>query len=321
VPVADVRPATEARPDELLELVHSARKALVARGESITSSWVEEAAADLRAGRQVGWTIPGRGLAFASSRPTRTFAHVHVADGSDDVEVAETLLAVLIAHFGTLVPRLESGVSGLSDAAESTLAERFLRVPGASVLLRARMERLVPPPLPGAALAEPPGLERTSVRSIPVAALAELDWRSFQGTPDERLVADTVEEDRQSLEEILGGRIGRFLDEASCALLRDGRELVGGILVSEHDPRTAVVLDLLVEPAERRKGIGRFLLLWGLRAMTALGYTTVRLWVTEANRPARTLYDSLGFSVSGRSRIYRYEAEGGASVAHPQTAR
>ncbi|MCI4362237.1 MAG: GNAT family N-acetyltransferase, partial [Thermoplasmata archaeon] len=168
--------------------------------------------------------------------------------------------------------------------------------------------------------ADPPGLERTSVRSIPVAALAELDWRSFQGTPDERLVADTVEEDRQSLEEILNGRIGRFLEEASCALLRDGRELVGGILVSEHDPRTAVVLDLLVEPSERRKGIGRFLLLWGLRALTALGYSSVRLWVTEANRPARALYDSLGFSVSGRSRIFRYEREGGGSAAHPQTA-
>jgi ribosomal protein S18 acetylase RimI-like enzyme len=321
VPVPEVRPATEARTDLLLELVQGARKALVARGESITSVWVEEAAADLKAGRQVGWTAGERGLAFASSRPTRTFAHLHVTDGPDPVEIAETLLAVLITHFGPGVSRLEAGVSGLSEEQEAELAERFLRVTGASILLRARMERPVPLALPGPPLPDPPKTERTPVRTIPLAALAELDWRSFHGTADERLVADTVEEDRQSLEEILGGKIGRFLDEASCALLREGKELLGAVLVSEHDPRTAVILDLLVEPSERRRGLGRFLLLWTLRALTALGYTTARLWVTEANRPARALYDSLGFTVTGRSRIFRYEAEAPPSVPQPQTSR
>jgi ribosomal protein S18 acetylase RimI-like enzyme len=321
VPVPEVRPATEATSDALLELVQGARKALVARGESITSAWVEEATADLKAGRQAGWTAGTRGLAFASSRATRTFAHVHVTEGPEPVEVAETLFAVLIANFGPKVLRLESAVSGLTEGEEALLAGRFAGAPGATVLLRSRMERPVPPALPGPSLGDPAGFERASVRSVPIEALTELDWRSFQGTPDERLVADTLEEDRQSLEEILAGRLGRFLDEASCALLKDGRELVGGILVSEHDPRTAVVLDLLVEPSERRHGLGRFLLLWGLRALTALGYTTVRLWVTEANRPAGALYESLGFTVSGRSRIFRYEPSGPPSAAHPHTSR
>jgi ribosomal protein S18 acetylase RimI-like enzyme len=321
VPIPEVRPATEARGDLLLELVQGARHALVARGESVTSAWVEEAAADLKAGRQAGWTVGDRGLAFASSRPKRTFAHVHVTDGPEPVEIAETLIATLITHVGPGVERLEAGISGLSETEEAGLAARFLVVAGSSVLLRARMERPVPPALPGTSLADPPGVERTSVRTIPVAAIAELDWRSFQGTPDERLVADTVEEDRQSLEEILAGKLGRFLDESSCALLRDGNRLVGAVLVSEHDPRTAIILDLLVEPSERRQGLGKFLLLWALRALTALGYSTARLWVTEANRPARALYDSLGFTTTGRSRIFRYEPGVTTTDAHPQTAR
>lgn len=321
MPVPEVRPATESTAETLLELVQGARRALVARGESITSAWVEEATADLKAGRQVGWTAGVRGLAFASSRSTRTFAHVHVTEGPEPVEVAETLFAVLIANFGPQVQRLESAVSGLTDAEEAELARRFSGAPGATVLLRARMERPVPPPAPGPPHPELPEFERTSVRSVPIVALTELDWRAFQGTPDERLVADTVEEDRQSLEEILGGRLGRFLDEASCALLKDGRELAGAILVAEHDPRTAVVLDLLVEPSQRRHGLGRSLLLWGLRALTALGYSTVRLWVTEANRPAWSLYVSLGFTVSGQSRIFRYEPGAAGSGPHPQTSR
>jgi ribosomal protein S18 acetylase RimI-like enzyme len=321
VTIPNPRPATEARPDLLLELVHSVRASLVARGESIASTWVEEAAQDLKAGRQLGWTVGTEAIAFATRRGARMFGHVHVEGTEDRVERAETLLAVLITHLDADAPRLDGGVSGLTEAEEAELADRYGRVPGASLLLRARMERPVPPALPGPALPDPAGIERVPVRSVPLDALAELDWRSFAGTADQNLVADTPEEDRQSVADMLAGRIGRFVDEASTALLTPEGHLVGAVLTSEHDPRTAVLLDLLVEPTQRRHGLGRFLVVWALRAMTALGYSTARLWVTEANRPARALYVSLGFEVTGRARLYRYVRPADVPTEQPQTAR
>jgi ribosomal protein S18 acetylase RimI-like enzyme len=321
VTIPDPRPATEARPDVLLELVHAVRVSLVARGESISSAWVEEAAQDLKAGRQAGWTLGTEAIAFASAREARTFGHVHIEGAEERVERAETLLAVLITHLEPHLRRLEGGVSGLTEEEEAVVAERFAKVPGASLLLRARMERLVPPPLAGTSLPDPAGIERVPVRSIPIDALTNLDWRAFQGTPDENLVADTFAEDRQCVLDMMAGRVGRFLDEASTALLRPDGRLVGAVLISEHDPRTAVFLDILVEPTDRRQGLGRFLVLWGLRAMTALGYTTARLWVTEANRPAWSLYVSLGFEVTGKARLFRYVRPGAEPAAQPQTAR
>ncbi|HKV89937.1 MAG TPA: GNAT family N-acetyltransferase, partial [Thermoplasmata archaeon] len=319
VPLSEPRPATEARPDVLLELVHGVRGSLLARGEAISSVWVEEAARDLKAGRQLGWTLGEGSLAFVSTRPARTFGHVHVGEGADRLERAETLLAVLVAHLPPGTSRLDAGVSGLTDEEEETLAERYLRLEGASILRRARMERNFPPPPPDL----PPGslgIRHVRARSLPVDALAELDWRAFRGTPDENLVADTAEENRQTLADVLNGRLGRFVDEASTALVQDDGALVGALLTAEHDPRTGVFLDLLVEPSHRRRGLGRYLVSWGLRALSALGYSTARLWVTETNRPAWLLYLSVGFEVVGRARIFRYVAPTALASPHPHSA-
>jgi ribosomal protein S18 acetylase RimI-like enzyme len=321
VPNPEPRPATEARPDVLLELIHGVRTALQARGEPIASSWVEDAANDLKAGRQVGWTLGDQALGFVSSRPTRTFGHVHVEGDAERLERAETLLGVLVTNLSPDVRRLDAGVSGLDEEDETELADRFLRVSGASVLRRARLERAVPLPIPGAPLTEPKRLRRVRARDVPVDALTELDWRSFLGTPDETLVADTIEENRQTIVDLLGGKLGPFLDEASTTLVQDDGALVGAILTAEHDARTAVFLDLLVDPSHRRKGVGRFLIAWGLRALTALGYSTARLWVTEANEPASSLYRSVGFEVVGRTRIFRYSVPAPGAAPHPQTAR
>ncbi|MCI4321934.1 MAG: hypothetical protein L3K05_06485, partial [Thermoplasmata archaeon] len=158
----DPRPATEARPDVLLELVQGVRKSLALRGEVIASTWVEDAAREMKAGRQLGWTLGDSAIAFVSDRPARTFGHVHVAEGDHRLERAETLLAVLVAHLEPGTRRLDAGVSGITDEEETTLAERFLRVEGASILRRARMERPVPRPLPGPGLDDPTGVARIS---------------------------------------------------------------------------------------------------------------------------------------------------------------
>ena len=90
---------------------------------------------------------------------------------------------------------------------------------------------------------------------------------------------------------LLAGSLGRFLDEASIALiLPDPPRLVGAILSAERSPRKAIVVNFMVDPEFRRRGYGRYLFRWELRALWALGYQRVHLWVTAANEPARRLY-------------------------------
>lgn len=314
------RPARSARRDELLELTHEVRKALVRKGEFLPSGWEEEAAGDLVEGRFEGWLLPeAAGLAFYSVRPHRAYGHVHVGPGAEAVARAERLARTVIEHLPEAVARIDIGVSGLAPEEERALAGRLELLGGASTLSRLALEL---PGLPTAAgpapLSPPAGLELVPVASVPTSALAELDWRGFRGTSDENLAADTLEEDRRGIEEIISGRLGRFLDEASTAVLEADGRLVAAMLVSEQSPQLATFLDLVVDPERRRRGIGRFLLRWGLRALAALGYSTARLWVTESNAPARRLYETLGFRPVATALIYRWARPGPGPQPHSE---
>jgi ribosomal protein S18 acetylase RimI-like enzyme len=121
------------------------------------------------------------------------------------------------------------------------------------------------------------------------------------------------------LRSLLDGEAGRFLDEASTALYRaEPPALLAALLTCEKTARRASFLDFMVDPSVRRSGLGRYLLRWGFRALRALGYEQVRLWVSESNVAARRLYDSVGFSVTHAATIYRWDRPG--SDPHPQTA-
>ena len=317
------RPATTARSDELAELTHALRADLLRRGEFLPPSWVEEAAEDLRSGRLTGWVLGGRGpnaVAFYSVRGPRAYGHVHAEPGPGAVDRAARLVEQVVGSLPAEIGRSDIGVTGLAEAEEAELADRIRHRDGFSVLERLAMDRSLegiestPPPTP------PAGIRRLAVPDVPLDALAALDWLGFQGTADESLVAETVEGDQEVLGEIVAGRLGRFLSEASTALVTDPGHLVGVLLTAEQSPRRAVFLDLVVHPAHRRKGIGTYLMEFGLRATRALGYTEVRLWVTEANTPARTLYERHGFHTKLRALIYRYARPGEGAAPQPQRA-
>ena len=320
----ELRPATSVRVDELVELTHALRADLLARGEFLPSSWVEEAAEDLRAGRRAGWVLgaPGpTGLAFYSLRPHRGYAHVHVTPGGDPVARAARLLREVFRQLPEEILRGEAGVTGLSEPEEEALGREVQTWPGFTVLVRRAMDVDLTgrPPVPLDPL--PPSLSPTPARTIPTAALAALDLAAFQGTPDESLVADTVEEDEQVVRDILSGSLGRFLDEASTAIVSDQGHLVGALLTVEHSPRRSVFVDLVVHPSHKRRGLGRYLLRFGLRASAALGYSQVRLWVTETNAPALALYEANGFRPVLRAAVYRFVRPIGDASPHPQAAR
>jgi ribosomal protein S18 acetylase RimI-like enzyme len=297
----------------------------VRRGEVLPRAWVEEAARDLKSGDLPGLWLPGTtgaaGLVVYSVRQERIFGHVHVDEGADRSARVRLLVRTLIASLPKGVRRADIGLSGLPEAEEEAVGRALVEELGGALILRRALERPVGPS-DAADVAFPlDGARTVPIRAIPVSQVAELDWRAFQGTADANLVADTVDEDRRGIEELLAGRLGRFLDEASEALVTSDDHLVGAILVSEQDPRHAMVCDLVVEPAERRHGIARFLLVRSFRALHALGYNFLRLWVTEANVPARSLYEGLGFAPVSTARIYRWGPPAGAAPPHPQTAR
>ncbi len=305
------RPAREAGVPALLELVQHLRRALLARGEFLGPAWVEEAARDLHGGHLVGWVAgppaAPTGVAFYSLRPQRAYGHVHVEPGPSAVSDAQALALALISALPESALRMDIGTTGLTPEEEGRLTERLATRPGLTSLRRYALERSVRPEDPAAPVAVPAGFFLRRIRELPMDALARLDWAAFRGTPDESLVADSVEEDRRILEEIVRGDLGRFLEEASTGLVDDEGRFAAFLLTAEQTPHRAVFLDLVVHPEMRGRGLARFLLAWSMRALFALGHEEVRLWVTAANAPARRLYEATGFLPVLEATIYRYD--------------
>ena len=79
--------------------------------------------------------------------------------------------------------------------------------------------------------------------------------------------------------------------------------MVGAYLSSDNgDQSVAVVFGMYVTQEHRRRGAGRLLLHSLIDRLAAQpGITTIRLWVREAQHPARRLYESVGFRVVGPS--------------------
>jgi len=309
-----------ARLDELSEIVQQVRKALLARDESPAGDWVERTAEDLRSGRTAGWYYPvdrGAGVSFFSTSGSEAYGHVHVADGPGAVDRAERLATRLLDDLPGGVRSVNIGFTGLSPAPELELLGRLAQRPGSNVIERLAMERSL-----GAEDGRPPGpvpdhLLLVPIRAVTVDALADLDLRSVRGSVDALLIGDRIEEYRRVTVALLDGSLGRFLDEASTALLLpDPPRLVGAILSGERSPQKAIFLTFMVDPEFRRKGYGAYLFRWGLRALWALGYQRVHLWVTAANEPARRLYQEFRLEPTVRSTIYRVTRSPGAAQPH-----
>ncbi len=305
------RAAAGAPSDELLELVQLVRRELNVRRESPTGEWVEEVATDLRAGRRPGWYLPrsaGGGLAFYSERGPDAFGHVHVTEGPDAEDRALVLANLLLDHLAPSVRSIDLGWTGMSPEVERRVADRLSSRAGSTVIGRGAVERELTA-ADGEALGEPPGgLVLVPLAQVTVDALALLDQRAYTGTVDELLVGSRFDDHRRVIESLLEGSLGPFIGAASTALLvPEPPRLVGALFTAEQSPRHAVFLNFMIDPSDRGRGLGRWLLRWGFRALRALGYASVHLWVTDANLPARKLYDESGFHPIASATIYRWE--------------
>jgi N-alpha-acetyltransferase 10/11 len=109
----------------------------------------------------------------------------------------------------------------------------------------------------------------------------------------------TIEDAAGDVERWFAGHHGRLVPPASLGWFEDGR-LLGAVVTvtnapSPDTPQGAFVIDLFVLPSERRRGIGRALM---LAAMAASPGTSIGLRVEEDNTAARALYGALGFGGS-----------------------
>lgn len=317
-----LRDARTGRPDDLEELVQSVRHALERLGERLPPGWTTEAVEDLRAGRLTGWYRPngpeGGAIGFLSRRTGRAFGHVHVEPGPDPVGRASELAERLAGGPGPEGRPLTVGTSGLAPQEEAEVAGRWAAEPGRRALRRYGLQR----PLDAAgALEQPPlpsGYTSVGARDVREAALADLDLRGFGGSPDAELFAGDTEEYLRMVHGILDGRLGRFLDEASFGLVAPDGTLAGFLLTVELSPRTGLFADLVVAPTQRRLGLGRHLLVRGLRALRALGFETAQLWVTDGNEPARRLYEAVGLVPFASTWLL---VQGAGAGPQPQRAR
>jgi ribosomal protein S18 acetylase RimI-like enzyme len=315
-------PATGAPVEELLELTHGVQKELQSRGESLSTDWVEQSAHDLKEGALTGWYFPtaqGRALAFYSLRPQRAYGHVHVVGRTSAVDHAESLVRRMRDSLPVSVLTMDVGFTGLTSEEERSLWERLQGLGGSTSIMRRAMERPIKSEDASEKPLLPPDCQLVLPRTIQLDTLAELDRTAFRGTADETLLGSDPQEYRRVLSEILAGKLGRFLEEASIGLVDKNERLIAALLTGEESTRRAIFLDLMVDPRRRREGIATFLIAWGCRALWALGYEAVRLWVTESNEPAMLLYRRRGFQPTATALLYRWTRAGAPEASGKPT--
>lgn len=90
------------------------------------------------------------------------------------------------------------------------------------------------------------------------------------------------------------------------AYVHESADQITGFILGRRFAGEAEVLNLAVRPGDRKRGIGGSLLQLALEELCKLGVGRVYLEVREANKKARSFYQSHGFAVTGvRPNYYR----------------
>jgi GNAT superfamily N-acetyltransferase len=91
-------------------------------------------------------------------------------------------------------------------------------------------------------------------------------------------------------------RSGNFLGYLPEASATEPAGLIGGF---QEDPATVELVSMYVRPRARGRGVGEALIATVIDWAEARNATSVHLWVTETNKPARLLYERCGFVLTG----------------------
>ncbi|HJZ25572.1 MAG TPA: GNAT family N-acetyltransferase [Streptosporangiaceae bacterium] len=131
-----------------------------------------------------------------------------------------------------------------------------------------------------------------ALRDIRLEALRDVPT-AFGSTYEREVVrGETHWRDRISR----GGTFLAYLPELSAS---EPAGLIGGY---QEDPATVELVSMYVRPRARGRGVGEALVATVIDWATAKQATTVHLWVTETNAPARALYERCGFALTGEQQ-------------------
>lgn len=229
------------------------------------------------------------------------------------------LLAGRQLQIGAVNATTASGVRQLLDgvmaAPEAQLASSLscFLYPGsksvASALVRLRFE-LQEHEYLEANLSTMPGLDRAMedaslepLRAENGAAAVRLLARAYAGDPAGRAFAPNARLDEwaQYLGQIFATpSVGTWIPDASLVARGSGPDGLAGLIVSTEVARgIAHIAQVVVDPAARRQGLGRRLLLGAAARAASLGAKRITLIVSGHNTAAQALYSSLGFTRRG----------------------
>jgi mycothiol synthase len=146
----------------------------------------------------------------------------------------------------------------------------------------------------------PEGIEvRTFVPGRDDAEWLRVNNRAFAGHPEQGgWVQSTLE-----------GRMREpWFDPKGFVLAFDGDGMAGYCWTKVHEAEGLGEIYVIgVDPARKGRGLGRPLVLAGLRSLAERGMATGMLFVDAANEPAMRLYRSLGFTTRRLDRAYERE--------------
>lgn len=83
-----------------------------------------------------------------------------------------------------------------------------------------------------------------------------------------------------------------------------GNDRAGGFVLGRTAADESEILNLIVDPAARRQGLGRALVVAAMRRAALDGATAILLEVAADNVAALALYESKGFEIVGRRPDY-----------------
>lgn len=160
----------------------------------------------------------------------------------------------------------------------------------------ARIEMRFPTAAPTPDRYVPPGFvlrrlqpedERAAARVHAAAFRERFDWYLFLEDPDPVTNAEKV------VRSLVQGPWGEYLPWASFVAETEGT--MAGMTIALHAPGRALIADVSVDPASQGRGLGRALVSACVQELRDRREPVIALAVTEGNRRALRLYESLGF--------------------------
>lgn len=130
-----------------------------------------------------------------------------------------------------------------------------------------------------------------TVRADDAEALAHLMLAAYRGTIDYH--DETIDDARAEVAMLFDDTQRTLLADCSFVVERDD-SLASAAIIIRHDGEPLVAFSM-TDPRWKRIGLARTCLTHSINALTAHGWTTLRLIVTPGNTPAERMYESMGF--------------------------